>query len=157
MSLLAALLLASCAGMPLYQGMPWADAPSQSGNPHLDFLLNAQAADSAGREALWQQVRNDTRGEPGVALHIALMQSLDGHSGYDCVAAERRLRALRARKPAPAIDAIARLRLTELQEQRHSHQQAEDATRELKSLKGRLAQLVDIERRLDGDRQSGRP
>lgn len=153
----ASLLLAGCAGMPLYQGMPWADAPSQSGNVHLDFLLSAQAADGPSREALWQQVRNGQRGEPVADLRIALIQSLEGHSGYDSAAAERRLRALRAGKPAPAIDAVARLRLTELQDQRQYRLQAENASRELSNLRSRLAQLVDIERRLDGDRAGSRP
>ncbi|MDP3859660.1 MAG: hypothetical protein Q8Q73_18025 [Stagnimonas sp.] len=157
MPLAAALLLAGCAGLPTYPGMPWADAPSQSGNAHLDFLLSAQAADGASREALWQQVRNRARGTPAADLHIALVQSLEGHSGYDLAAAERRLRALRALKPAPEIDAVARLRLTELQDQRQYRQQAESVSRELNDLKRRLAQLIEIERHLDGDRAGSRP
>lgn len=145
---LSALLTAGCAGLPLSQALPWNGSPSASGNRHLDYLLEARGRDDAGRELLWQQAAAGRGGGDAASeLRLALLQSLEGHSGYAPAAAERRLRSLRAAKPPAEIDAVARLRLSELQEYRHWRGEADRAGRELERLKDQLARLIAIERR----------
>lgn len=143
-----AVLLAGCANLPMGEGFTWVGSTAGSGNVHLDYWMAARASRGGERELLWQRARGSApRNAAAGELRLALLQSLDGHSGSDIPAAERRLRGLLARSPDAAVTAIARLRLAELQESRHWRRQAESSDQELAELKARLARLVDIERR----------
>jgi hypothetical protein len=136
MLVLAAALSVACTAWPWRYGDSSADASA-----HLEFLLQALAADAAKRETFWRA----TSGEPlteDAALRKALLRTVPGHSGYDPVLAERELQAVLAREPSREIAPVARLRLEEL---RSLH----SCRIEVDSLKKRLAKVADIERKLD--------
>lgn len=109
---------------------------------HLDFLVQALAADARGREVLWHAV---SAAEPtdDAQLRVALLQSVPDHSGYDPAAARARLDALASRRPASRdVAMVARLRLAELGETAECRSEATE-------LRQRLSRVVDIERRLN--------
>lgn len=133
-SLAAVLLCTACAVHPSGAD-PVAD---------LQFLHRATDGGSAEREALWRNAQN-AKHTPDDALRIALLQSVPDHSGYDPAAAQQKLRAL-AQSPIPEIAAVAHTRLDELR----SGSQCLGETQELRR---RLAQVVEIERRIDAKEQ----
>jgi hypothetical protein len=107
----------------------------------LDFLHRAVDGNAATREAMWKETQAAER-TPNTQLRLALLQSVPDHPGYDDAAAQRNLRSLLAQNPSPEITAVARTRLSEL---RYTDQ----CIGETQELRRRLAQVVNIERRLD--------
>jgi hypothetical protein len=107
----------------------------------LDFLRHATEASATTREAMWRQAIAAER-TPNNQLRIAIMQSVPEHPGSDSGAAQRGFRNLLAQDPPADIAAIARLRLSELRS-------TDQCTVEAQELRRRLAQVVNIERRLD--------
>ena len=133
-----ALAVAGCASRPL--------ANSRSVDD-LEFLARAMDGSTTLREAMWKETLAAGRNSPDAALRLALLQSVPDHSGYDPAAAQHNLRVLLAQNPPENVAALARVRLSEL---RSSNQ----CLGETQELKRRLAQVVDIERQIDGKRQS---
>ena len=107
----------------------------------LDFLRRAVDGSPATREAMWKETQGAERTQ-NTQLRLAILQSVPDHPGSDNAAAQHNLRVLLAQNPPPEIAAIARLRLSEVR----SSGQCEVETQELRR---RLAQVVNIERRLD--------
>lgn len=113
----------------------------------LEFLTEAMAADGGTREALWRGSLADKRTTPA-RLRTALLQSLPGHAGYDPAAAESAMRSLLERDPDSELAAVARLRLVELKTELKP---ARECREEVATLKRRLSQVVDIERRMNSN------
>lgn len=131
-----ALGLSGCAILPAVPG---------SAREQLEFMSNAMAATPGAREALWQSLRSSGGNSERTELHAALLQSIPDHSGYDPVAARKRLKTFLAQNPSPELASVARMRLADL-----------DATAscrdEVLALRKRMTQVVDIERRQDQQR-----
>lgn len=108
---------------------------------HLQFLADAINADPKARESMWVDAKAALPATTGTELHLALLQSVRGHSGYNPAAAETRLQALLEHDPPDSVAAVARARLTELRQARECHN-------EVQTLRERLDKVVDIERNL---------
>lgn len=104
------------------------------------------AASPADREAQWQALRTDSSDSDAVELRLGLMQSIPDHSGYDPVSARRRLKAFLTHKPSPDLAAVARMRIGEIDSGSNCHD-------ELASLRKRMTQMVEIERRQSTERR----
>lgn len=104
----------------------------------LQYWWQAEKADAAERERLWQDAQ-----QRGSKWRLALLQSLPGSSRYDIDAARKRLRAVAASGSSADVTALAQLRLMQLKDQDQSQ------TR-LKLLQRRLDEVVAIERKMDG-------
>ena len=115
-------------------------ATAGSARPQLDFIAQMTAASPAAREAQWQSMRADNSADDSAELRIALMQSIPDHSGYDPVAARRRLKAFLLRKPSQDLAAVARMRVEEIDSGNACHE-------ELSAMRKRMSMMVDIERR----------
>lgn len=139
LALLAPLLLAACSVGPvhLHRG--------PGANEHLEFLVQAFTADTAGREQMWQTTLKSPASDE-TSLQRALLRTVPGHSGYDIPAAEVELQALLARSPSAEIAPVARARLEDLRA-------ANGCRQEVEALKRRLSQVADIEKRLDSNRK----
>ncbi len=146
-ALLLAFALAGCTALPLIEA-PGA-IEQDIANPQLAFLLQIYASNSTEREALWKSVRSAPRGGSSTELRTALLQSVEGHSGYDSAAAEARLRVLLQKKPDSDIRSVARLRLLQLKGERQCAASYQVTAQELADVKAQLAKLVEIERLLD--------
>lgn len=129
--------LAACAVWPWQHGRSSADAST-----HLEFLLQALAADVEKREALWRATGGPEPLTEDAALRKAVLRTVPGHSGYDPVLAERELQTVLSRTSSREIAPVARLRLEELRA-------LQTCRAEVDSLKKRLAKVADIERELD--------
>lgn len=127
----------ACAYMP---------ATSDSARPQLDFIAQMMSASPADREEQWQALRSDGSDTDSVELRLALMQSIPDHSGYDPVSARRRLKTFIAHKPSPDLAAVARMRIGELDSSNNCHD-------ELASMRKRMSQMVEIERRQSTERR----
>lgn len=101
------------------------------------FLTQALEAKPERREMLWRTY-GDSDGSELSELHVALLQSLPDHSGFDPGAARRRLAVLLARKPRSDIAAVAQLRLDELKID-------QDCRSDVAALRERLARMIEIE------------
>ncbi len=132
-----ALSFSGCAYMPTNSG---------SARQQLDFMAQAMAANPAAREAQWQAMRNDNSSAESSELHIALMQSIPDHTGYDPVAARRRLKAFLSRNPSPDLAAVARVRIAELDASTSCHDEVSD-------LRKRMSMMVEIERRQSSEKR----
>lgn len=109
---------------------------------HVEYLSQALAADAREREALWKAAPATDASE-GARLHVALLQSIEGHSGYDPAAARQRLEALAASAPGSVdVATVARLRLAQLNE-------STECRSEVADLRQRLSRVVDIEKRMN--------
>lgn len=158
---LAAASLAASAGLAgctLFQSQPQPQPPAPPPPPpqqqaastasaDLELLDRALGGTTATREALWRETQAADRGQ-NTQLRIALLQSVPDSPGYDPAAAQRGLRALLAQNPPEEIAVVARVRLSEIKSSSQCLGEAQD-------LRRRLAQVVDIERHIDG--QQGRP
>lgn len=125
-----ALGLGGCASLP---PMP------NSAREQLDFMAQVLSATPAAREATWQQLRSAANTERN-ELRIGLMQSVPGHSGYDPVAAQRRLHGFVSRTTSPELASVARVRLAEIAA-------ASSCREEVLDLRRRMTMMVDIEKR----------
>jgi hypothetical protein len=137
--------LSGCALWP-WSGSKTADVQGHDAQTldDLAFLDRAMDGNAATREALWK----DTLAAPhsrDTALRVALLQSVPDHPAYDPAAAQRGLRAVLAQNPppAPSSAALARVRLDDLKSSSQCLSETQD-------LRRRLAQVVNIERQLDG-------
>ncbi len=106
------------------------------------YLDRATNGSGLTREAMWKDVLAARRDRDS-ALHLALLQSVPDHPGYDPVAAQRAMRNLLAENPPERTAALLRLRLEQLRSNNQCLSETED-------LRRRLAQVVDIERQIDG-------
>ncbi|HUR41995.1 MAG TPA: hypothetical protein VM240_12600 [Verrucomicrobiae bacterium] len=137
----AAVLLSGCTTMPtpvhVHRG---ADTGS-----HLEYLARAMNTPASQREAIWQAaVKEPTSAE--ATLHRALLRTVSGHSGYDLIAAETELQQVLATSPSIDIAPVARARLEDVRAINACRQEAD-------GLKKRLAQVADMEKRLDQGRR----
>ena len=108
----------------------------------LQYLQRALNASPAGREAMWRDTEAEARSFDS-SIRTALMQSVPDHSGYDPVAAQHTLRGVIAQSPSPGIVALAQVRLDEIRSNSLCYSQNQE-------LRHRLAQVVEIDRNLDG-------
>lgn len=115
---------------------------------HMEFLVRALTAETAGRESMWQSALREPAGEVA-SLHRALLRSVPNHAGYDVAAAEAELQALLAKSPSADIAPVARARLEDLRA-------AAGCRYEVDDLKRRLSKVADIERRLNRERRDGK-
>lgn len=131
--LILGLSTACLVGCGLDAGVRHDPAPAQ-------FLQQALNAAPDEREQMWARARKEPGG-PQAKLHVALLQSLPAHSGYDLLSARRALQRLGS-DDDDEIAAVARIRLAELDMTRSCSAQNQD-------LQKRLKKVIDIERTLD--------
>lgn len=134
------LLLLSLGGCATMEAPSWRLPIGGPGPEPVEFLAEAIKAGPQGREAMWQALRGADPGRDQ-KLRIALLQSLPDHSGYNRVAAQRNLRKLLAGSLSSGQRAAASVRLHELES-------ATACQVEVKSLRQRMAAVVEIERKL---------
>lgn len=144
---LAALSGALAAGALLAGCASW--MPRSAAAAHADLLTQALSADPQRREQIWRGVRAGGL-SAAAQLDKALMQSVPGHSGYDPAAAESALQEILDGRPSADVASTARLRLTELRTELRG---SSECRQEVSDLRQRLARVVEIERRLNQDRQ----
>lgn len=137
LSLVMSLVISACAYLP---------ATPDSARPQLDFIAQMTAASPADRETQWQALRTDNSNSGSAELRLGLMQSIPEHSGYDPVAARRRLKTFLTHKPSPDLAAVARMRIEEID----SNNTCRD---ELSALRKRMALMIEIERRQSTERR----
>jgi hypothetical protein len=104
----------------------------------LQYWWQAEKADAAERERLWQdaqQRRSNWR--------LGLLQSLPGSKRYDLDGARKRLRAVIDSGSSADVAALAQLRLEQLRDE-------DSSQTKLRMLQRRLDEVVAIERKLDG-------
>jgi hypothetical protein len=130
-----ALGLSGCAILPAVPG---------SAREQLEFESSAMAATPSAREALWQSLRNGGNSDRN-ELRAALLQSIPDHSGYDPVAARKRLKTFISQSSSPELSSVARVRIAELDA-------SAGCRDDVSALRKRMTQVVDIERRQDQPR-----
>lgn len=160
LAVLALMLSSACAQLPLNpeQGEPAAPARLWGeANPQLQFLLRIHASSAAEREAMWRELKSSSRDTAATELRLALLQSIEGHAGYQPVVAESRLRALLQKKPNAEISSVARLRLLELRHERQYRAANAELAAELALVRAQLSKLLLIETEIDRDRGSSPP
>lgn len=135
----AAVLLAGCTTAPVHVHRG-ADTGS-----HLEYLTQAMNTPAAQREAMWRAAVEEPASAEAT-LHRALLRTVSGHSGHDLVAAEAELQQVLASSPSSDIAPVARARLEDVRAMNACRQEAD-------GLKRRLAQVADMERRLDQERR----
>lgn len=157
-ALLAVLLSTSCVqltksvGEAGTAGIRWDEA-----NPQLQFLIRIHASSAAERESMWRTLKASGRNGDSAELRLALLQSVEGHSGHQSLQAESRLRALLQKKPNAEISSVARLRLLELRNERQHRATQAELEAELALVRAQLTKLLQIEAQIDRGRGSESP
>jgi hypothetical protein len=129
------LLMSACAQFPLqpYQ-------PPQGASTALAFWSEAIEADASRRASMLRDARRWK-----AEWQIAMLSSLPGNGGEDVSGSQRALRAVLRQNLPPDQSALARLRLREIE-------QATACMSNVAELRGRLNQIVDIERQIQNGR-----
>ena len=154
----AILLTTACAQLPPAAGhLGAAGARWGETNPHLQFLIRIHAGSAAERESMWRALKGSGKNGEVTEFRLALLQSVEGHSGHQPLQAESRLRTLLQKKPSAEIASVARLRLLELRNERQQRAATTELEAELAVLRAQLGQLLQIETQIDRGGGSKRP
>lgn len=131
LALLSSAAAAGCAVMP---------AQEDAGDQQLLFLTMAMETPSTALDRMLVAAKHESG--PAGQLHVAILESLPGHDGYDPDRAKAMLTDLGNHYGDSAIGSVAHERLAEMWRESACIKQSD-------ALKLKLHQMVDIERSID--------